>query len=208
MTNLEKPLRFIGSKPAAVLSVALCLPLLFAVITATLGYEPAFVRLLTSSDGYTPTTLGRIVMLGMLLGLPVAFVINLLPMFTKADSEQPNAFRVTPAHALIGMSILVVLLVMMRQGALYELRPFVTPLGLAAILGQILFLLLQLVLPVAFLFNRLPWLAKAGSGGSLAFRPTSINLIIGAAILLLIIMAASSFALEATACAIGVPNCD
>jgi hypothetical protein len=51
---------------------------------------------------------------------------------------------------------------------------------------------------VAFLLNRLSRLAK----------PTTINLIIGAAILLAILMLASAILLEATACSMGVPNCD
>jgi len=201
MTNSEKPPSFISSNSAAVLSVTLCLPLLFLYVSAAYDpvSEPSFAHLLTV-DGFRPSLLGYIVMLGMLLSLPVAFVINLLPMFTKASSEQP-----TPAHTIIGMSILVLVLITMRQGILYELRPFVNPLGLVSILGQILFFLLLLVLPAAFLLNRLPRIAKAGT---VKFQPTSINLIIGAAIFQVILMLLSAFMLEATACSIGVPNCD
>jgi len=144
----------------------------------------------------------------MLLSVPVAFVINLLPMLSKGGSEQATPFKPTPAHTMVGLSILVVLSITMSQGVLHELRPFVRPLGSASPLGQLLFFLLLLVLPAAFLLNRLPRFAKAGSEGALIFQPTSVNLIVGAAILLIILMFASAFALEATACSIGVLNCD
>jgi len=202
----------ISSKSAAVISLTLCLPFLFVAITAAYNWEPPFVHPLTEQmflpDGYTPTILGRIVMLGMLLCLPVAFLINLLPMVTKAGSERTTPFRPTPAHSIIGVSLLFAVLVSLSDGVLYELRPFVTPLGSGSTLGQILFFLGLMALPVAFLLNRLPWLAKAGSGGVLTFQPTSINLIIGAAILLVILLIASAFMLEEIACSIGIPNCD
>src|SRR5262245_5429799 len=67
-----------------VVSIVLCLPLLFLITTATLNYEPPFVKVLNqyilSADGYTPTMLGRIVMICLLLSAPAAFVINFLPM--------------------------------------------------------------------------------------------------------------------------------
>jgi len=212
MTHSEKSRSFISSKSAAVISLALCFPILFIAITATFNYEPPFVALLDehmfSADGYTPTMLGRIVMLGMLLSVPAAFVINLLPMLTKAGSEQPAPFKPTPAHALVGMSILLVVLIIFSKQIFHEFRPFVKPLGSAAILGQGLCLLGLLTLPVTFLLNRLPRFAKARSERALVFQPTSINLIIGAAILLMIIQFASAFMLETIACSIGVPNCD
>ncbi len=86
------------------------------------------------------------------------------------------------------MSILFIVSITLSDGVLYELRPFVTPLGSGTIVGQILFFLGLLALPGAFLLDRLPRLARAGSGGVLTFQPTSINLIIGAAILLVILM--------------------
>jgi hypothetical protein len=209
MTDSVKQLSFISSKSAAVLSLTLCLPFLFFYIAGVYDLEPFIpFRHLLTSDGFRPTILGRIVMLAVLLCLPVAFLINLLPMVTKADSERATSFRLTPAHTIIGMSILLVVLVALSDGVLYELRPFVTPLGLGSTLGQLLFFLGLLALPVAFLLNRLPRPPKAGSGGGLTFQPTSVNLIIGAAILLAILMIASAIILETTACSIGIPNCD
>jgi hypothetical protein len=205
----ERIRTMLNSKSATAISVALCLPFLFIYITAAyeLMPEPAFMRELTT-DGYRPSMLGYIVMLSMLLSLPVAFIINLLAMLTKAGSERVTSFTLTPDHTIIGMSILLVVLITFSQPVLYELRPFVRPLGLASVLGQLLFLLLLSALPAAFLLNRLPRPAKAGFGGGLTFRPTSTNLILGAAILLVILMLLSAFMLEATACSIGVPNCD
>lgn len=202
----------VNLKPATAISLVLCLPFLFVYITAMFNYEPPFVPLLDewmfAPDGYTPTMLGRIVMLGLLLSVPVAFVINLLPMLTKAGSERATPFALTPAHTIIGMSILVVVLITFADPVLYELRPFVRPLGSASILGQGLCFLGLLPLPVTFLLNRLPRFTKAGSERALTFQPTSVNLIIGAAILLIILMFVSAGMLETTACSIGVPNCD
>ncbi|MEW5987728.1 MAG: hypothetical protein AB1791_13930 [Chloroflexota bacterium] len=212
MTNAEKPLRFISPKSAVVMSLTLCLPFLFVSSTAMLGIEAPFVDLLNekmiSPDGYTPTILGRVVMLSMLFCLPVAFLINLLSMVTKAGFEQATPFKPTPTHAIIGMSVLLVVLIALSGGVSYELRPFVTPLGSGSVLGVILFFVGLLALPVAFLLNRLPRFARAGSGGGLAFQPTSMNLIIGAAILLVILMIAGAFILEEIACSSGIPNCD
>jgi len=137
--------------------------------------------------------------------LPAAFLMNLLAMITKADSEQRTAFKLTPVHSILGLSLLFVVLMTFSDGVRYELRPFVTPLGSGALLGQILFLFGLLILPAAFLL--LPRFAKA-SFGRLTFQPTSINLIIGAVILLVILMLVSGLLLETIACSGGVPNCD
>jgi hypothetical protein len=197
---------------ATVISIALCLPFLFVYMTALFNYEPPFVQLLNewmlAPDGYTPTMLGRIVMLGLLLSVPVAFVINFLSMLKKAGMQQAAPFTLTPAHTIIGMSILVMVLITFSEPVLGELQPFVRPLGSASILGQGLCILVLLPLPVAFLLNRLPRFTKAGSEGALIFQPTSANLIVGAAILLVILMLGSAFMLEGVACSIGVPNCD
>jgi hypothetical protein len=58
------------------------------------------------------------------------------------------------------------------------------------------------------LLGRLPRLTRTGSEGALIFQPTSINLIIGAALLLVVLMEISGFMLETTACSIGIANCD
>lgn len=205
---------FLNSKSAAAISVILCLPLLLMITTATLNYEPAFVRSfedsLMSSDGYTPTTLGRLVMLGMLFSLPLAFVINLLPMLTPKTSEGTSTFRLTNAHSIGGSSILAALLMLFSQVVGHELEPFVEPLGVAEFAGYVLFFIGLALVPAMFLLNVFPAVFKPDADSDLAvsFRPTSLNLIIGACILLIILMIASTFLLETIACSSGVPNCD
>lgn len=204
-----KPLSFLHAKSAAVLSGVLCLPFVLAYASAVYDLERFIpLRPLLTVDGYAPTTLGRVVMLGMLMGLPLAFLVNLLPMIAHAHSDRATPFQPTPTHTAVGMSTLFVVLLTLRHAVLYELRPFVALLGAAAPLGQVLYLAGLSVLPVAFLLNRLPRLVRAGSGGRLAFQPTSVNLIIGAAILLAALMLTSAFMLETIACSSGVPNCD
>lgn len=129
-------------------------------------------------------------------------------MLSKTGSEGESPFRLTPAHTITGMSLLLLVLVALSRLVLYELRPFVSPLGSVAVLGQVLFFLLILALPAAFPLNRLPRFSREGSARALTFQPTSINLIVGAAILLIILMMVSGLLLEMTACSIGVPNCD
>jgi hypothetical protein len=64
-------------------------------------------------------------------------------------------------------------------------------------------------LPVGVLLNRLPRFAAARWDGSPQGRTViSANVIVGAVLILLMIMLLSAFALEATACSVGVPNCD
>lgn len=208
----ERSRTMLNAKSATAISLILSLPIVLVAITANIGYEPPFLdRLntyLLSPDGYTPTVLGRLAMLGMLFALPVAFVINLLAMVARARSEQATPFRLTPAHTITGISILIVVLLSLSSQIQHELRPFVTPLGSGAPLGQLLFFLALLAVPVAFLLGRLPRFATAGTGKGRTLQPTSINLIIGATILLVMLVIVSSFTLEGTACATGVPNCD
>ena len=56
----------LGARWATLLSAALAMPLLLLLILVRLDYEPPFLPLLTNPDG-TPTTLGRALMLGILL---------------------------------------------------------------------------------------------------------------------------------------------
>jgi hypothetical protein len=63
-------------------------------------------------------------------------------------------------------------------------------------------------LPVTVMLNRLPRFAAATWDGSSHSRAIiSANVIVGAVLMLLMIMLLSAFALEATACGVGVPNC-
>jgi len=195
----------IRSKTATLLSIILCLPFFMVYLSALLWLEPPFMGVLYT-DGYQPTNLGRIVTLAMLGSLPAAFVVNLLGMIARRNTERLKPMRLSTAHTLTGLSILFVVLMVFSEGVRYELRPFLAPLGSASMLGQMGFLLGLLVLPTAFLL--LPGFANARVGVRKAFQPTSINLIVGAVILLMILMLVSGFVLEAIACSSGVPNCD
>lgn len=205
MTTSPKMRRGFSPGWAALISSLLCVPFVFLMFTAALDLKPAipFEHLLIV-DGYRPTLLGRVVMLAMLGSLPVALVINLLPMVARDSAPQAKPFAPTLAHAGIGLALLLLVWVAGSEMVLNELRPFVARLGPAAALGRVGFGVLMLAGPSAFLLNAWPRWARRW----VVLQPTSINLIIGAVILLLILMIASGLTLEGIACSVGVPNCD
>jgi hypothetical protein len=197
----------LGARWATVLSAVLATPLLLLLIFLRLDYEPVFLPLLTNPDG-TPTTLGRALMLGVLLSVPIGLVINLLPRLRRSPGRSAR-FVPTSAHVIIGLAMLSIVMLTTANLGLNELRPFVAPLGPAAFLGQVAFLLMVVTLPVSVLLNRVPRFAAARWDGSPRGRTVvSANVVVGAVLFLLTIMLLSAFALEATACSVGVPNCD
>jgi hypothetical protein len=197
----------LGARWATVLSAALAMPLLLLLIFVRLDYEPPFLPLLNNPDG-TSTTLGRALMLGVLLSVPTGLVINLLPRLRRPAGRSAR-FVPTLAHVIVGLTMLSVVMLTTAEMGLNELRPFVAPLGAAAFLGQVGFLLVVVALPVSVLLNRLPRFAAARWDGSPQGRTVvSANVIVGAVLILLMIMLLSAFALEATACSVGIPNCD
>ncbi len=197
----------LGARWATALSAALATPLLLLLVFARLDYEPPFVPLLADSHG-TPTTLGRAFMLGVLLSVPIGLLINLLPRFRRPEGRSMR-FIPTPAHVVVGLAMLSLVMLTTAEMSLNELRPFVAPLGAAAFVGQVAFLLVVVALPVTVMLNRLPRFAAATWNGSSQGRAVvSANVIVGAVLILLMIMLLSAFALEATACSVGVPNCD
>jgi hypothetical protein len=197
----------LGARWATVLSAALAMPLLLLLIFVRLDYEPPFLPLLNNPDG-TSTTLGRALMLGVLLSVPAGLMINLLPRLRRPASRSAR-FVPTPAHVIVGLTMLSVVMLTTAEMGLNELRPFVAPLGAAAFLGQVGFLLVVVALPVSVLLNRLPRFAAARWDGSPQGRTVvSANVIVGAVLILLMIVLLSAFALEATACSVGIPNCD
>ena len=197
----------LGARWATLLSAALAMPLLLLLILVRLDYEPPFLPLLTNPDG-TPTTLGRALMLGVLLSVPTGLVINLIPRLRRPAGRSAR-FVPTSAHVIVGLAMLSVVMLTTAELGLNELRPFVAPLGAAAFLGQVAFLLVVVALPVSVLLNRLPRFAAARWDGSPQGRTVvSANVIVGAVLILLMMMLLSALALEATACSVGVPNCD
>jgi hypothetical protein len=197
----------LGAKWATLLSAALAMPLLLLLIFVRLDYEPPFLPLLNNPDG-TGTTLGRGLMLGVLLSVPTGLVINLLPRLRRPAGRSVR-FVPTPAHVIVGLTMLSVVMLTTAEMGLNELRPFVAPLGAAAFLGQVAFLLVVVALPVSVLLNRLPRFAAARWDVSPPGRTVvSANVIVGAVLMLLMIMLLSAFVLETTACSVGIPNCD
>lgn len=193
----------VQSKAATLTAIILCLPLLFLWLTADLEA----VRNLLTIDGYQPTIVGRIFMLISLLGLPIAFIVNLLSMFRKADA-QPTPFKLTSIHAAIGLAALGIIFLTWNSGVFHELNQLIRAARANQVAVQFLFSLGLLALPVIFLFNVMPRFVLVNGIGSRCFQPTSINLIIGAAILLVILMFVSSLGMEMIACSSGIPNCD
>jgi hypothetical protein len=197
----------LGARWATVLSAVLATPLLLLLIFARLDYGPPILPLLTNPDD-TPTRLARVFMLGVLLSVPTGLVINLLPRLRRRTGRSAR-FVPTPAHVIVGLTMLSVVMLTTAEMGLNELRPFVAPLGAAAFLGQVAFLLVVVALPVSVLLNRLPRFAAARWDGSPQGRTVvSANVIVGAVLILLVIMLLSALALEATACSVGVPSCD
>lgn len=67
--------------PATLISLLVAAPFLVMLTMVAADYEPPFVSAMTGPDG-TPGPLGRVVMIGWLVSLPVALAINAWPRFT------------------------------------------------------------------------------------------------------------------------------
>jgi hypothetical protein len=195
-----------GARWATALSAGLATPLLLLLILVQLDYEPPFMSLLNEPDG-TPNTIGRAFMMAVLLSVPIGLVINLLPR-RRRPTGRSTRFTPTAAHLVIGLVVLGFVLLITADQGLRELRPFVAPLGAAAFLGHSAFLLAVLALPATVLLNRIPRLEARSDGTPEGRAVMSVNVMIGAVLILLMTMLLSAFALEATACSVGVPNCD
>jgi hypothetical protein len=207
----ERIRTMVNPKWAAVISLILLVPTAVFFSIDLFNYEPRFVQqffiLLFTSEDHS-NTYGRIFEIYLIMSAPIAFAINLLSLLRKTDSKQTAPFLATRSHTIIGLFTLVVVLIIFSKAVLFPLPLLGPELGDASILGQGLCLLVFLPLPAAFLLGRLPRFTKAGSAGALMFQPTSLNLIIGAALLLVLLLEISGFMLEATACSVGIPNCD
>jgi hypothetical protein len=206
LSDSQKTTNFIDPKSAAWISILLCIP--FLVIYFSVVYNLEFFRSLLTVDGTRPSTFGYLMIAGGWLSLLAAFVINLLAMVTRPGSEPAPTFRMTRAHWLVGMSVLFIFLVLFSDLVMHELNKLASPLGSGAIFGKILYFAGLLAFPVAFLLNLPGRLIKPRAGRKVGWQPTSINLIVGAAILLVILMVLSPLILETISCGIGIPNCD
>lgn len=93
----------------AFISFILCLPLAFIFVVAFFDLEPlaGMMKSMTTIDGQKLSMLGRIIMLGAFGLLPVALVLNLMPVL-RARSE--GNVRAHPINLLLGASILLAIL--------------------------------------------------------------------------------------------------
>lgn len=101
----------IASNPrsAALISFALCLPLLVPFVILMADVKPLAEPLtnLLTADGQQINTLGRIVFLGGLLLLPAAFILNLQPMLVRVGPDQKRVFHIV--NLLVGITILLLI---------------------------------------------------------------------------------------------------
>jgi hypothetical protein len=197
---------------ATVISLALFLPIVALFGMATVNYDPPFARqffnLMVTPDDHL-NTFGRIFELYLIMSTPIAFLTILLSMLRRADSEQAARFIPTRSSVIIGFFILIVVSIVFSPRMFDdELWQAASSLASAPFLAQVVCLLVFLPLPALFLLGRLPRLTTVATRGALIFQPTSSKLIIGAALFLVVLMEMSSFILAATACSIGLPNCD
>ena len=96
---------------AAIVSLILSLPLGLLFIIFNFDIKP-LTTLVTSwltFSGSDVNGLGRLVLIGGLLLLPVAFVINLLPMLKKEGPEIKR--KLHKANVIVGIIILIIILV-------------------------------------------------------------------------------------------------
>jgi len=103
-------------KSAAIISFIFCLPLAVPYVIFIFDMEPFIKPLnnLLTIDGQQINNLGRIVLFGGLLLLPIAFVLNLQPMLIRAGPEQKRTLHAL--NLILGAAIL--LLVIMTWGGL------------------------------------------------------------------------------------------
>ena len=106
----------LNPKSAALTSSILSLPLGVTYLIFATDMELLIkpYRALFTVNGYDVNMLGRIVLIGGLLLLPIAFVINLLPILKKDGLEQKRILR--PINLIVG--IVILLLIIMTWGGL------------------------------------------------------------------------------------------
>ena len=96
---------------AAIVSLILSLPLGLLFIIFNFDIKP-LTRLVTSwltFNGSEVNGLGRLVLIGGLLLLPVAFVINLLPLLKKEGPEIKR--KLHAANVIVGVLILMIIVI-------------------------------------------------------------------------------------------------
>jgi hypothetical protein len=101
-----------NSRSAALIGFVLCLPIAILFSLVLLGIEPSLDPLdpLFRADG---SHLSSMIVLGLLLLLPVALVINLAPIIRSARAG--NGMAAHPVNLVLAVAILVVLAVILSS---------------------------------------------------------------------------------------------
>jgi hypothetical protein len=101
---------FSNPRSAAIIGFVLCLPTIVLFSLALLGIEPGLdpPAPLFRADG---SHLGSMIVLGLMLILPVALVINLAPIRRSARAE--NGIAAHPVNLLLAVAILIFLAVIL-----------------------------------------------------------------------------------------------
>ena len=101
--------------PAAMVSVLLCLPFavtLVPLLEIDLLTNP--LRAVFTIDGQQLNMIGRIMVFGGTILLPVALLLNLVPMFTMAGGTKRISFSPRPVNLIAGLAVLLPILIMAR----------------------------------------------------------------------------------------------
>lgn len=194
----------LGSGSATIVSMLVAAPFLMFLTAVAFDYEPAFAAAMTGSDG-VPNALGRALMIGWLVSLPMAIVINAWPRLVGPRSAQ----RFAPPTALttLGLGALALPVLLIGGQLARELRPISAMAGIGALLAPIVVLVVALP-SVTILLNRAPVVGVARVRPSQSPVVLGANLVVGAVLMMTMLLLVVTFAAEATACAVGVPNCD
>ena len=95
-------------KSAAIVGFLLAMPLAILLLILVYDIEPLkgfFKALTTEADGHRISTLGRILVAGALLLLPLGFVISLVPMVRNVRAG--DGFTANPVNLLIAAALFI-----------------------------------------------------------------------------------------------------
>lgn len=97
-------------KSAAIIGFLLAMPLAILLLIEVSGIEPlhGFLAALTTEAGNNPrlNTFGKILTLGVLLLLPLGFIVNLVPIVRNARASQ-NSLTAIPFNLLIAAALFI-----------------------------------------------------------------------------------------------------
>jgi len=99
---------FTNQKSAAIIGLILAMPLAILLLIEMNNIEPLssfFRKLTTEADGYSLNAFGRILIIGALLLLPAAFVINFIPI--SRNLRAGKGITVSPVNVLLVVALFI-----------------------------------------------------------------------------------------------------